>query len=222
MPTSPSGGTLQVTAARSVLRSGDSQPLVVTSAGGAPVTGVTWTSTDSTVMTVAATGVATAGRAGTATVTAASGQSYGSISLRVVPDYHGTWTGGITRVQLTCSPGSTAPPCTPGASTSGTATVTIVQTGDQLTAVLVDSAEPGVQVPLTGQVQTDNQLALGGTGPFGATTMRVEVATMRGTVDVALGTMSGGYQWLVDRAPAAGGTLQPDYRAQVQFRDFRR
>ena len=32
----------------------------------------------------------------------------------------------------------------------------------------------------------------------------------------------GSYQLVVDRAPASGGALQSDYRAQVQFRDLRR
>jgi hypothetical protein len=223
-PTSPSGGTLQITAARAVLRSGETQPLTVTSSTGAPVTGAAWTSTDTSVLAVSATGIATAVRAGRVTVTASSGSSSGSLPLRVVPDYQGIWTGAITRLQLTCSPGSTSPLCVPGASTAGTVTLRIQQTGDQIAAVLVDSAEPNSPVPVVGQVQSDDQLALAGRidSPLVAPTLRVEVATLRGSVDVALGAMSGSYQWLVDRAPAAGGALQADYRAQVQFRDLRR
>jgi hypothetical protein len=223
-PTSPSGGALQITAPRSVLRSGEAQPLTVTSSSGAPVVGLIWSSTDSSVLTVGATGIASAGRAGSATVTATSGSSSGSLALRVVPDYQGTWSGSITRIQLTCSTGSTSPLCAPGAPTGGTVTLRIQQTGDQISAVLNDSAEPTTQVPLLGQVQADDQLALAGRvdSPAASPTQRVEVATLRAGVDVALGAMSGSYQWLVDRAPAAGGALQADYRAQVQFRDLRR
>lgn len=223
-PTSPSGGTLQVTATRSVLRSGEAQPLTVSSSAGAPVTGVTWASTDTSVLAVSATGIATAVRAGRVTVTATVGSSSGTLSLRVVPDYQGTWSGGITRLQLTCSPGSTSPLCVPGASTAGTVTLRVQQTGDQVAAVLTDSASPGSPVPVVGQVQADDQLALAGRidSPLVSPTLRVEVATLRGSVDAALGTMGGSYQWLVDRAPVAGGALQADYRAQVQFRDLRR
>ena len=223
-PTAPSGGSLQVSAARSVLRSGETQPLTVTTSAGAAVTGATWTSTDSSVLTVSGTGIATAGRAGSVLVTAVSGSASGSLSLRVVPDYTGTWTGGGTRVQLTCSAGSTTPVCAPGASTSASLSLRVVQIGDQLTGVLTDSAEPAVQVPLTGTVQADDQLAMSGRidSPVLAPTLRVEVATLRSSIDVALGTMSGSYQWIVDRAPASGGALQSDYRAQVQFRDLRR
>ena len=77
-------------------------------------------------------------------------------------------------------------------------------------------------MPLTGPVQADDQLALAGTGPVTVQTVRVEVSTMRGTIDAAVGSISGSYQWLVDRPPASGGALQADYRALVQFRDLRR
>jgi hypothetical protein len=207
-PTSPSGATLQVTAARPVLRTGEAAPLTVTSSTGAPVTTAVWTSTDTS--------------AGRVTVTAASGGSSGSLALRVVPDYQGTWKGGLTRAQLTCSPTSTTPICAPGAATSGTLTLSVVQTGDQLTGVLTDSAEPTVPVPLTGTVQSDDQLALAGSGPTPAPTVRAEVSTMRGSIDAAVGSLSGSYQWLVDRPAVPGGALQADYRALVQFRDLRR
>lgn len=222
-PTAPSTGSLQITTARSVLRSGETQPLTVTS-GGSAVTGATWTSSDNSVLTVSATGIATAGRAGRATVTATSGSLSGSLALRVVPDYTGTWTGGATRVQVTCSTGSTSPVCVPGASTAASVSLTVVQVGDQLTGTLTDSAEPSVVVPLTGQVLDDDQLAFSGRvdSPLLAPTLRVEIATLRGSIDVALGTLGGSYQLIVDRVPASGGALQADYRAQVQFRGLRR
>jgi hypothetical protein len=50
----------------------------------------------------------------------------------------------------------------------------------------------------------------------------VDVSAMRGTLDVALGSLTGSYQFFVERAPAAGGSLQTDYRTQTQFRDLRR
>lgn len=223
-PTAPSTDSLQITAARSVLRAGETQPLAVTNSAGVPVTTASWTTTDSSVLTVSAAGIANAGRAGSATVTATSGSSSGSLALRVVPDYTGTWTGGATRVQLTCSAASTTPVCAPGASTSASISLRVVQVGDQLTGTLIDSAEPSVGVPLTGQVAPDDQLAMSGRidSPLVAPTLRVEIATLRGSIDVALATMSGNYQLNVDRVRATGGALQSDYRTQVQFRDLRR
>ena len=221
-PTSPSGGSLQITTTRPILRAGETALLVMSGTSSAPVTNATWTSTDTSVLTVSATGVATAVRAGRVTVTASSGTSTGTLALRVVPDYQGTWSGGLARVQVTCSVASASPLCVPGAPTAGTLTLRVVQTGDQLTATLVDSAEPTLTVPLTGQVQADDQLALAGSGPAGSPTVRADVTTMRATIDAALGSMNGSYQWLVARAPASGGTFQTDYQAQVQFRDIRR
>ena len=221
-PTSPSGGSLQITTTRPILRAAETTTLVVTGSSGMPVTTATWTSTDSSVLTVSPTGVSTAARAGRVTVTATSGTSSGSLALRVVPDYQGTWSGGLARVQLTCSPSSTAALCAPGAATSGTLTLQITQDADKLTGSLVDSAEPTLPVPLTGLVQADDQLALAGFGPVVVTNVRVEVTTMRASIDAALGTMTGSYQWLVARAPASGGPLQTDYQTQVQFRDIRR
>ncbi|MCC6161840.1 MAG: Ig-like domain-containing protein [Acidobacteria bacterium] len=219
-PTSPSG-SLQITAPRIVLRAGDTQTLTVSGVSTSPVT---WTSSDNSVVSVSASGLATAGRAGAATITATSGGASGSLSLRVASNYQGTWTGGLNRLQLTCATGSTSPPCVSGASTTGTVTLRVEQIGDQVTATLVDSAEPSVQVPLVGQVQTDDQLALAGRLDVPATTptLRVEVASLRAGIDVTPGSLNGTYQWLVDRAPASGGSLQSDYRAQVQFRNLTR
>ena len=221
-PTSPSGASLQITAPRSVLRAGETTTLVVTGISGVPVTTAAWTSTDSSVLTVSPAGLATATRAGRVTVTATSGTSTGSLALRVVPDYQGTWSGGLARQQLTCSTSSSSPLCVPGAALSGTFTLAVVQNGEQLTATLTDSAEPTLPVPLTGQVQADDQLALAGSGPAAAQNVRVDVTAMRGTIDAALGTLTGSYQWLVARAPVSGGSLQTDYQTQVQFRDVRR
>ncbi|BCS35840.1 hypothetical protein TBR22_A50740 [Luteitalea sp. TBR-22] len=221
-PTAPTGA-LQVTAARTVLRAGETLPLTVTGPAGAPVTGGAWTTSDASVLTVGATGVATATRAGRVTVTVTSGTASGSLALRVVPDYQGTWTGGLARPQITCSPASTAAFCAPGAPTTGTVTLRVTQVGDQLTGTLVDSAEPSATVPLTGSVLADDQLSLAGRldTPATSPTTRIEVATLRATLDVVLGTLTGSYQWLVDRAPV-GGTLQADSRAQAQFRDLRK
>ena len=212
-----------MTATRSILRAGETEPLVVTSAG-APVASVQWASTDTSVVSIAASGLATAGRAGRVTITATSGSSSGTLTLRVVPDYQGTWTGGIGRVQLTCSAGSSAALCVPGAPTSGSLTLRVTQAGDQVQGVLTDSAEPTAQVALTGQVQADDLLALSGRyeSPVSAPTLRIDVGTLRGSIDPAIGSMSGNYQWNVDRAATSGGTLQFDYRTQVQFRDLRR
>ncbi len=208
-------------AARPVLRAGETEPLTVTS-NGAPVSGVAWVSSDTSVLSVNAAGLASAGRAGRVTVTATAGSSSGSLAMRVVPDYQGTWTGGIARLQLTCAVSSTAPICAPGAVTSGTVELRIQQSGGQLTATLLDSAEPAVPVPLTGQVEADDQMALAGRASPASQVLRVDVLTLRGTLDVALGAVTGSYQWIVDRAPAAGAAFQEDYRAQVQFRDLRR
>ncbi len=223
-PTAPSSGALRVTAARSVLRTGEVAPLTVTTGAGVPVAAAMWSSSDGSVLGIGPTGIATAGRAGRVTVTVTAGTASGSLPLRVVPDYQGTWTGAVARPQLTCGAASAAALCGPGAATGGTMTLRVVQTGDQLTAVLTDSAEPTAQVPLTGQVTSDDQLALAGRldTPALAPLVRVEVATFRGSLDVVLGTLTGNYQLNVDRVPASGGALQADYRAQVQYRNLAR
>ncbi len=220
-PTTPSG-TLQVTAPRATLGAGETIPLTVTSAG-APVTGVSWVSTDSTVIAVSPAGQATAGRAGRATVTATSASAAGSLALRVVPDYNGTWTGMSVRLQTSCNAASTSPICAPGAPTSGTVTLRVTQVGDQITGTLVDSAEPTATVPLTGQVLADDQILLAGRldTPATAPTVRVDISALRASLDVTLGTLAGSYGLTVDRV-RAGFALQQDYAAQVQFRDLRR
>ncbi len=140
-----------------------------------------------------------------------------------MPDYNGTWRGGASRIQLTCNPASTTPICAPGAATAGTITLAVTQVGDQLTGTLIDSAEPTATVPLTGQVAADDQVSLAGRIDIPATapTLRVEVSTLRGSIDPILGTMTGSYGLFVDRA-RIGGSVQDDYRTQVQFRDLRR
>lgn len=221
-PTSPSTGRLVVATPRTILRAGEVAPLSVTS-GGTPITTVVWTTTDASVLTVSTAGQATAGRPGRVTVTATSGGSQGSLSLRVVPDVAGAWSGGTVRAQLACAASSTAPACAPGASTGGTLTLRLTQVGDQLTGSLVDSAEPTATVPLTGTMQADDQLALAGTvsQPPATPTLRVAASTLRATYDPTLATLTGSYTLDVDRA-AVPGTLVSDYRAQVQFRDARR
>jgi hypothetical protein len=222
-PTAPSGA-LQVTTTRAILRAGETLPLTVTGPGGAPVTGGTWTTSDASVLTVSPAGIATATRAGRVTVTVTTGNASGSLALRVVPDYQGTWTGGLARPQITCSAASPAALCAPGAQTTGTLTLRVTQMGDQLTGTMVDSAEPNATIPVAGQVQSDDQLSLAGRldTPVATPTTRIEVVTLRATQDAILGTLTGSYQWLVSRAPASGGALQADYSAQVQFRDLKK
>lgn len=220
-PTAPSGA-LQISATRTTLQAGETMPLAVTSAG-APATGVSWISSDATVVTVSPAGQATAGRPGRATVTASSASASGSLALRVVPDYNGTWSGSVVRLQIACSAASTSALCAPGAPTGGSMTLRLTQVGDQASGTLVDSAEPAAVVPLTGQVLADDHLALAGRldAPTTAPTMRVDVATWRASLDVTLGTLAGSYNLAVDRA-RTGAVLQQDYSAQVQFRDLRR
>lgn len=221
-PTSPSTGRLVVATPRTILRSGEVASLTVTNSG-TPVTTAVWTTTDASVLTVSAAGQATAGRPGRVTVTATSGSAQGSLSLRVVPDVAGTWSGGVVRVQLACAAASTTPVCAPGASTGGTLTLRLTQVGDQLTGSLVDSAEPTATVPLTGTLQADDQVALAGSVslPSATPTLRVEASTLRAAYDPTLATLTGSYTLNVDRA-GVPGALVSDYRAQVQFRGARR
>ena len=88
-PTGPTGvGVLQITAARTTLRTGETMSLTVTGPGGTAVTGGAWTTSDASVVTVSATGVASATRAGRATVTVSTSAGTGSLALRVVPKKH--------------------------------------------------------------------------------------------------------------------------------------
>lgn len=221
-PTAPSSGSLVIVAPRPILLAGEAVALTVTNSG-APVATATWITSDASVLTVSPTGQATAGRPGRVTVTATSGTAQGSLALRVVPDVGGTWTGGVARLQLACSTGSTTPICAPGAATGGTLTLRLTQVADQVTGTLLDSAEPTATVPITGSIQADDQLALAGTVPVPATapTLRVEVSTLRATYDPTLRTLTGSYTLNVDRALPTTA-LAADYRAQVQFRDLRK
>lgn len=221
-PTAPSGSGLQVVAARAVLRSGETMPLTVTgTTAGSPVT---WSTSDSTVLAVSPTGIVTAGRAGRATVSATSGNASGSLALRVATDYAGTWTGGVLHLQVTCEPGSAAPVCVPGAPTGATLTLTLTQTGDQVTGTLEDSLEPTATVPVTGQVLETDELSLAGRveTPATAPTLRVDVSSLRATMDVARTVLNGNFSLAVDRRTGASTALASDYRAQAQFRDLRR
>ena len=223
-PTAPSTGVgvLQVVGARPIVRAAEQLTLAATAAGVA-ATGVSWTSSDATVASVTAAGLVTARRAGRTTLTASSAAGTGSVALRVVPDFAGTWAGALARPQLTCAATSGAALCAPGATTAGTITLTVTQAADRATATLRDSAEPTAVLALTGQVLDDDQLSLAGRVDVPAVTpaLRVDVSTFRATIDPTRDTMTGSYVLTVDRAmpPAA---LQSDYRAQAQFRDLPR
>jgi hypothetical protein len=224
-PTAPTSGTLQVTLTASIVRMGDTATATAVQAG-APV-GATWSSSDGSVATVSATGVITARRAGRATITATTGTASGAATVRVVPDFAGSWAGPLFRAQVSCAPASAAPVCVPGtppATLLAPATLSLTQTGGDVSGTLVDGVEPLVTIPLQGRVADDDVLVLDGGStvpPLPAPQRRTTIAAFRATYDPTRGTLSGSFSVTVVRV-AADGSTSFDHSFQAQFRDLPR
>lgn len=225
VPTAPSGG-LQLTASASTLPAGDTTTVTVAgAASGTAATALTWTSSDGSVASVSGTGVVTARRAGTAIITARTSAASGQVTIRVVSRYAGTWTGGLSRAQPSCAPASAAPVCvptTPPTVLQAPVTLVLTQTGAMVTGTLTDALEPQHVVPVQGTVDASDALTLEGASvvlPAPAPQRRLTVTTFRATWDPTLGTMSGSYRMVVERASATGA-LEFEYAIQAQFRDL--
>lgn len=224
-PTAPTG-TLQVTASASVLRAGDTATLTVAPVAATPPV-VTWTSSDASVASVSTAGIVTARRAGTATITAATGTASGQVTMRVVSNFGGTWTGPLLRNQTSCVPASTAPVCV--STTTPTArlapvTLVLAQTGATVTGTLSDGLELQIFVALQGSVDASDVLTLEGRStpqPTPTSLRRLTISGLRATIDPTVDTLTGAYVMVAERATTSG-VFEPDYTIQAQFRDLPR
>lgn len=221
-PTAPSG-SLQVTLDASVLKAGETTTARATSTGAAPG-GLAWSSSNTTVASVDATGTVLARRAGSVTLTARTGSASGQAPLRVVSDYGGVWSGPIVRAQPTCAPTSTAAVCaaSPAPDTLfAPVTLTLVQTGATVTGTFEDALEPGLSVILTGEVADGDTLTLAGStdASLVLSTRQLTVTNLRATFDPTVGTITGSYS-VVALVAGPAGTLVSDYTYQAQFRDL--
>ena len=223
-PVSPSG-VLQVSTSASTLRVGDTATVTAASAG-APVAGLTWTSSDASVASVSVTGLVTARRSGRITVTASAGTAAGQVAIRVVPDFAGTWSGPLLRVLPSCSPASTAPVCVSSTSPDvlrAPMTLTVTQSGGVLSGTLVEGLEPLLVVPLEGVVDDSDALQLAGRSPTASpqVSRRLTVTGLRATYDPTVQTLSGAFVLLAEQR-ATSGAFVSDYSLQAQFRDITR
>lgn len=223
-PTAPSG-VLQVTTSASTLRSGDTATVTAASAG-APVTGLTWTSSDASVASVTVAGLVTARRSGRVIITASAGTAAGQVAVHVVPDFAGTWSGPLLRVLPSCAPASTAPVCVPTTSPDvllAPMTLTVTQSGGVISGTLVEGLEPLLVVPLEGSIDDSDALLLAGRSPAAspAVSRRLTVTGLRATYDPTVQTLSGAFTLLAERR-ATSGAFVSDYSLQAQFRDITR
>jgi hypothetical protein len=224
-PTAPTG-TLQVTATTTVLRAGETLTLTVTPVG-TTTPAITWTSSDGSVASVDPTGLVTARRAGNATIRATTTSASGQVTLRVVSNFSGTWTGPLVRVQTTCASTSTSPVC--ASTTTPTAllapvTLVLVQAGATVTGTLTDGLEPQSVVPLQGSVDSSDALTLDGRStpqPTPTSVRRLTISGLRATIDPTVDTLTGAYVMLAERGTSTGA-FEIDYAIQAQFRDLPR
>jgi hypothetical protein len=225
-PTAPSGGILQVLVSASVLRQGETAT-VSASQAGAPIAGVTWSTSDGTVATVSPAGVITARRPGRVTVTGTAGSVSGSTAVQVVPDFSGTWTGPLFRTQLSCAGTSTAAVCQPATTPEALltpATFRLSQAGAVVTGTIVDGLDPLVVVAVQGRVAEDDILTLEGASvpaTPGSASRQATISAFRATMDLARETITGTFSVTAGRVNAAG-SLQFDHGFRAQFRDLPR
>lgn len=100
-PTAPTPTpTLAITPITNALAIGQTQ--IYTGANVDASVTVTWSSSDSSILTIDSAGTATAIANGTATITASGsdGQT-ATLQVQVVPNYQGTWTGNVTMLACT-------------------------------------------------------------------------------------------------------------------------
>jgi hypothetical protein len=208
----------------SVLRQGETAT-VSASQAGAPLTAVTWSTSDGTVATVSPAGVITARRPGRVTVTGTAGSVSGSTAVQVVPDFSGTWTGPLFRTQLSCAGTSTAAVCQPATTPEALltpATFRLSQAGAVVTGTIVDGLDPLVVVAVQGRVAEDDILTLEGASvPSGSVSRQTTVTAFRATMDLARETLTGTFSVTAGRVNAAG-SVQFDHGFRAQFRDLPR
>jgi hypothetical protein len=166
---------LTITPARSLLKVGASETFsafAVFPDGSGQTVAAQWSIDQSAVATVQSTGVLTAVGAGMATITASYRERSASRSLRVIPDYAGTWEGTVAVVDcLDGDPGICTPtPCralgvcppvyVPGRTCAIVAT--LADRDEHMTGFITNLSLGPVGVPSTGTIDLAGTLTLNG------------------------------------------------------------
>jgi hypothetical protein len=159
-PTSPAGSPsgLTITPARDTLFLSE-QVQFVASLDGRASTTATWTSSDDRVITLGTTGLARALSGGNATVTARVDTLMAALSMRVVPEYRGRFSGLLEMTQ--CTRMSGGGPLHGDCEAGNRSQITISidqQSGGAASGVLDIFGEPTVG-PVSGTVGIDNHLS---------------------------------------------------------------
>jgi hypothetical protein len=153
-PTTP---TTLITPATTVVLIGQTLPYSLPSAASTAV--VTWTSSNTSVLTIDSTGLATGIASGAATITATPDTGTAStLAVQVVPNYQGTWAGNATVLSCTPLDGfKSAGYCTQIRGSVQQWTLTLTQSGLDLSGTMTKSEGANV---LNGTVSG----AIGGSG----------------------------------------------------------
>ncbi len=137
-PPSPTVTSITFTASTDVLKVGEAVTFAATAShtDGSSAQVTEWRSDAPTVATVdAATGKVTGVGAGTTTIVAAHDGTSGTMSIKVVPDFGGTWQGEF-RINNCSGSGPAMTVCTIAAKTVGQIEFRLTQNLDQVTGTL--------------------------------------------------------------------------------------
>ena len=165
-PTAPStAATLSITPpSTTVLVIGQAQPYAVANAKTGAV--VTWSTSNSTVLTIDSDGNATAIAVGIVTITATTddGQT-ATLQVQVVPSYQGTWTGAITSTACTDIAGfASINYCARALGIAFPLTLNLAQSGLTISGTMTKSEAGGaVSGNVTGVIGTGGDVILAGT-----------------------------------------------------------
>lgn len=167
-PTSPTAtvvlSSIAVTGSSTALMVGESATLTATatySDGTTRSITVTWSSSDSTVVSVDSAGRVTAAGGGTVTITATAEGRSGTLSVRGIPDYSGEWDVRFKYTMCNMPDRWRLTWCDPRA-TGGYMGLTFSRSGvDEVTAIM--RSGNGYIGNMSGRVQANGSLALTGT-----------------------------------------------------------
>jgi hypothetical protein len=184
-----------------------------------------WSIDQSAVAMVQSTGVLTALGAGAATITARYRERSASQSLRVIPDYAGTWEGTIAVVECVdgdpgvCTPAPCCPPIYVPGRTFAMAVILALRE-EHVTGFITNSSVGPVAVPSTGTIDLDGTLTLEGilrsSDSLGSYETRID---WKSTIDSA-GAMRGTF---VETRPSfTNNRTTPPARIRFQIVSLRR
>ena len=219
---------LTITPATSLLKVGGSETFsafAVFPDGSGQSVAAQWSIDQSAVATVQSTGVLMAVGAGMATITATYRERSASRSLRVIPDYAGTWEGTVTVVECVdgdpglCTP---APCCLPVYVPGRTCALEAILAyrDEQVTGFITNLTVGPVGVPSSGTIDLDGTLTLNGilrqSDSLGSFETRIDWKT---TID-STGAMRGNF--LETRPSFTNNRTTPPARIRFKIESLRR